>query len=143
MYNAAVGRGYTDVAAWLEANEGSDATVWDEEAATLQAKEVSCPHINAKKKVCNKAWNPTAGTRGGTRAKDGQHATPIDARWIESSGSSHSPLLQDGHLHAFHSFITLPTNLKGRNHLNFVRVRTIATPVPAPQHCRCGCHYTA
>jgi hypothetical protein len=32
MYNAAVSRGYTDVAAWLEANEGSDATVWDDEA---------------------------------------------------------------------------------------------------------------
>jgi hypothetical protein len=32
MYNAAVGWGYTDVAAWLEANEGSDATVWDDEA---------------------------------------------------------------------------------------------------------------
>jgi hypothetical protein len=32
MYNAAVGRGCTDVAAWLEANEGSDATVWDDEA---------------------------------------------------------------------------------------------------------------
>ena len=32
MYNAAIGWGYTDVAAWLEANEGSDATVWDDEA---------------------------------------------------------------------------------------------------------------
>ena len=97
------------------------------QAATLQKLRMYHDQILMRS---NNARNPTAGTRGGTRAKDGQHATPIDARWIESRGSS----LEDGHLHAFHSFITLPTNLKGRNHLNFVRVRTIATPVtPAPR----------
>jgi hypothetical protein len=38
MYNAAIGWGFTDVAAWLEANEGSDMRVWDDEdVAELQA----------------------------------------------------------------------------------------------------------
>jgi hypothetical protein len=38
MYNAAVGWGFTDVATWLEANDGSDKTVWDDEdVAELQA----------------------------------------------------------------------------------------------------------
>ncbi len=38
MYNAAIGWGYTDVAAWLEANEGSDVRVWDrDDVVELQA----------------------------------------------------------------------------------------------------------
>jgi hypothetical protein len=38
MYNAAIGGGFTDVAAWLEENEGSDMRVWDnDDVAELQA----------------------------------------------------------------------------------------------------------
>jgi hypothetical protein len=101
---------------------GHDVAAFSLDTAALAKSLVEC-----------RAWGSTAHMNLGLTTR----------QWLITLAISalHPPkmaLLQDGHVHAFHSFITLPTNLKGQNHLNFVRVCTIATSVPL---LRSSCHY--